>query len=380
MGGVQKSSREIEGVPIVFVMSDMQIIKAAVIGLGNIGFQFNLDPKRKDTWSHVSAYEKADKTQLAGVVEIDEDKIDIFRQRYEDIPVFKTIHDLMEAIDIDMVSVCTPQDTHYSILMELLEYPLKAVFCEKPLASNIREAEELVVSYKEKKIVLAVNQIRRWEDSYLYVQKIIKDGKIGKVKAVNTIYPAQIFNIGTHLLDVIRMLIGKEPELASGISFNLNNPDPDISGWIMFSGQVPCTVITTGKREDLIFEIDILGDEGRIRVTENGDNIELYSFTESTRYSGYRELSSMQINTINRRDRFVESINDIVKALKDDSHTVSCTGMDGLYALVMSFAMNESARRNGEPIKMSATLQRMSGSDNYHAVSEKEENAEVSNM
>ena len=331
---------------------DSNVYKTAVIGLGNIGFQFNLDPKRKETWSHVSAYEKCDRTELVGAVEFDEEKTGIFHERYKDIPVFKTVSELMENTGAEIVSICTPTRSHAPLIKEVLKYPVKGIFCEKPMAATVGEAGEMVRACAEKGVVLAVNHVRRWEASFLYAGRMLRDGKIGNIRAVNAFYSGQVFNIGTHLFDVIRMITGKDPESASGIPFNTDSPDPDISGWLMFGGNVPCTVIATGKREDLIFEFDIIGSEGRLRILSNGEKLEWYTFTESTRYSGYREQALMDTPSVAAKDRFVEAINDIVKVIAGEKQTVNCSGIDGLYALSMSFGMLESARENGKPVKL----------------------------
>ena len=328
------------------------VYKTAVIGLGNIGFQLNLDNLRKGTWSHVSAYGKCEKTELVGAVEVNDGKINLFKQQYKNVPVFKTTKELMGNLSIDIVSICTPTESHYHILKEVLEYPVKGIFCEKPLASTIEEAKELVQKCKNKQVLLSVNHTRRWDERYLYVKKIIQGGKIGNIKAINALYPGQVFNIGTHLFDTIRMLIQENPETVSGISFNLENNDPNISGWIQFGKHIPCTVIATGKREALIFEVDVIGTEGRVRILENGEKIELFSFVESLRYSGYRELSVVPVNTPQTKDRLVEAVTDIVKVIDGEKSEANCTGKDGLYALAMSLAMLESAKKQGILVKV----------------------------
>ena len=301
----------------------MRMLKAAVIGLGNIGFQFNLDPLRKGTRSHVAAYQKCNKTKLLGAVEVNKEKINIFKKYYKNIPVFRTVKELMRNLSIDMVSICTPTSSHYSILRELIAYPIKAIFCEKPLALNIAEGKKMIQMCKKNKVILAVNHTRRWDSSYLFVKKIIKSGRIGKIKAISAFYSGQIFNIGTHLFDAISMLIEKNVEALSGFfSDKRDNSDPSISGWIKFNGDIPCTVITTGKKEDLIFEIDILGNEGRIRILENGQKVECYTFTKSKRYSGYRELELMPLKMPIKKDRFVEAINNICTAIQDKKNYV----------------------------------------------------------
>jgi len=331
----------------------MSTLKAAVIGLGNIGFKLGLDPLRKATWSHVAAYEKFDRAELVGAVEIDMRKTELFRKHFKkDIPVFRTVAELMRNVRPDIVSICTPVETHSSILKELIRYPLRCIFCEKLLAQTTEEAREMVDLCEKRGILLAVNHIRRWDSGYLFAKELIQKGGIGNIKAVHAFYSAEIYNIGTHLFDIIRMLVMKNAEIASGISADLNTPDPNISGWVLFNDQISCTVTSIGKREDLIFEIDVIGDGGRIRIIENGENIERFSFFTSARYSGYRELRPVPIGPIQKKDRFVEAINDIILVLDGRKNKVNCTGLDGFAALSLANSMHESAKNQGKPVKV----------------------------
>jgi len=329
----------------------MRKFKTAIIGLGNIGFQFNLDSLRKGVWSHAAAYDICRQTKLCAAVEIDRKKVAQFNAYYKGrIPVFLTIKELMQNTRPDIVSICTPAKTHYAILKELAQYPLKAIFCEKPIALSLKEAKEMVALCRKKRILLAVNHSRRWENGYLSAKKIISDGKIGEVKMVNGLYPAQVFNIGTHLLDIIRFLISKDPEVASGVSIDSDNADPDVSGYLIFQGGVTCTINAIGKRENLIFEVDIIGSKGRIRISENGRKIDSAVFVKSPNYSGYKELFLRPVKLIAGKDRFVQAMDDIVKVLTKKKPFVNCSGNDGLIALKMSYAMFDSAKNRGLPL------------------------------
>lgn len=334
-------------------MNSKNKFRAAVIGLGNIGFLFDLDQLRSGTWSHVAAYKKNEYVELVGAVEVDEKKIALFRERYKDVPVFRDIHNLMLKCTPDIVSICTPTGTHYTIFEELIQYPLKAIFCEKPLSYNIEEATTMVHICDEKGIVFAVNHTRRWDDHYLYVREIIHNNEIGTVKAVNMNYPGQVFNIGTHLLDTLRMLSGKEIISISGISAEPNKDDPDISGWLQFEDNTFGSINSSGKRENLVFEFDFIGDKGRVKIEDNGETIKKYIFDESARYSGYYELKLVEIRKIERQDRFIKAISDIVKVIEGNKKKVNCTGYDGLLDLKLVLALIESSRRKGSPVMLS---------------------------
>ena len=56
---------------------------------------------------------------------------------------------------IDLVSITTPNDTHYEIAKAFLEQGIPVV-CEKPLCFEVREAEELAALARERDLVFAV--------------------------------------------------------------------------------------------------------------------------------------------------------------------------------------------------------------------------------
>ncbi|MBI2470415.1 MAG: Gfo/Idh/MocA family oxidoreductase [Planctomycetes bacterium] len=329
------------------------MFKAAVIGLGNIGFKLGLDPLRKETWSHVHAYERCNKTELVGAVEIDRTKANFFKEYYKDIPVFGAIRELMKNTDVDLVSICTPVENHYSIMAELAKYSvIKGIFCEKPMAASVEEASKMVEICKERGIVLAVNHPRSWDDRYLYANKLIREGYIGRITAVNIYYTARIFNMGSHILASVFRVTSLVPERVSGVSHDIDSSDPTISGWISCKGGVLCTICARGKREDFIFEVDVLGEDGRIRISEmeGRECIEVFAFAESPRYTGYRELFSKETKVIKKRDMFVEAMNDIVSVMEGKKASANCSGNDGLRTMVLCFAMLESARNGSMPV------------------------------
>lgn len=331
----------------------MKVFNGAVIGLGNIGFLLGIDPLRQGAWSHVAAYQQCPHTRLSGAVEIDAQKVSIFKRHHQDIPVFATVRGLMDNVPVDIVSICTPAALHYTVLKELIDYPLKAIFCEKPIAQNLDDARRILDCCAQRQIALAVHHNRRWQKSYLTVKEAIEKGGIGVVRAVNAVYSGQVFNIGTHLVDTVRMLVQSEAETVSGIFTREDSSDPDISGWIRFGRGIYCALTVSGKREDLIFEIDVIGSEGRIRITENGSRVESSVFRPSGRYSGYRELVSAGVmpEPQENKDWLVNAVTNIVFAL-EDGHKIACSGRDGLAAFGLSLALLESARKQGMPVEV----------------------------
>lgn len=72
------------------------------------------------------------------------------------------INHAIEFDRIDVAIVATPDETHYDILKQLANYPLKLVICEKPICTDLQQAREIVAQYKEKGIPLMVDYTRRF--------------------------------------------------------------------------------------------------------------------------------------------------------------------------------------------------------------------------
>ena len=330
--------------------------KTAVIGLGNIGFKYDLDKERqgvagKGIKTHVSAYQRSNNTELSGVIEVDDKTIDIFKTIYPNVRTYKSISQLMCSQNIDFISICTKTESHSQILKEIIKYPIKGILCEKPIANNLIDAQSMITLCEERDILLTINHGRRWHGAYLVAKKLLENGKIGKVKAVTSIYSGEVFNIGTHLFDTIRMLIQKNPLTLSGVFHSsINNSDPSISGWIEFEDNIHCTVTTNGTRMNMVFEIDIIGSEGRIKILNNGGKIELSMFQDSLIYGGFRELVLMDQPLIESKDVLMEAVQENIIIFEKEKNKSNCSGHDGYKSLEMSVGLLKSAEMGGSPV------------------------------
>lgn len=320
----------------------------AVIGLGNIGFRFGLDPKRKETWTHVDAYRKSAATRLVGAVEIDPENARLFEKENPGIPVYRTVKELFDNHSIDMVSLCVPTEKHFSVFSDVVGRGARAVFCEKPLSCSVRQSEEMVRMARDRGVVLAVNYTRRWEASCRQVKVMIERGKIGEITAVHSFYPGRIYSIGSHLFNTLMFLTRIRPASVSAVRVD-NEKDPSLSGFIKGRTGVIATFLATGRKEDLVFEIDIIGRKGRLRLLDNGNKIEWSLFKESRRYSGYKELVRQPMPAPVKNDRFTDAVNDIARVLEGKRKSTLCPGEDGLLVDAIIEKALVSAGKDGKP-------------------------------
>src|SRR5690606_11233415 len=90
----------------------------------------------------------------------------------------RTLDDLLNDESVDLVFVCTPNDTHYDYARKALEKG-KHVVIEKPFANTEAEARELTELAASKGLILTAYQNRRWDSDFLTLKKLIDEGKLG---------------------------------------------------------------------------------------------------------------------------------------------------------------------------------------------------------
>ena len=100
------------------------------------------------------------------------------RDKYPGVHVVNTLDEALALAEIDTVWICSINDTHYQFAKQAL-LAGKHVVVEKPVTPTSEQAYELAQLAREKNLVLAVYQNRRWDADFLTVKKLIAEGRLG---------------------------------------------------------------------------------------------------------------------------------------------------------------------------------------------------------
>jgi scyllo-inositol 2-dehydrogenase (NADP+) len=141
-------------------------------------------------------------------------------------PVVYSMDEILSNDLIQLVVVNTPNNTHFQYTADALKAG-KHVIVEKPFTVTTAEAEELIAIAKKHNRVLTVYHNRRWDGSFLTVQKILNEKLLGRVVEFELHYdryrnyieadtwkeePAEgtgiLYNLGSHMLDQVLQLFG----------------------------------------------------------------------------------------------------------------------------------------------------------------------------
>jgi UDP-N-acetylglucosamine 3-dehydrogenase len=138
------------------------------------------------------------------------------------VPLFAAIGDLVAAGGVDAVCVATPTPTHHAVVLAAIEAGLH-VLVEKPIASTLAEADELIAASDRAGVVLAVGHVERFNPVVHELRRLIVDGALGDVSSilarrVGGMPPTEpvtdvIIDLAVHDIDVMGFLLDAEPSL-----------------------------------------------------------------------------------------------------------------------------------------------------------------------
>ena len=149
-----------------------------------------------------------------------------------DLPTYEDYEALLEehASYMDAVAIVTPHTLHYEQAMASLDADLH-VLVEKPMVTDVGHAVDLVETAEERGLMLQVGYQRHFDPAFRELRRIIGNGRIGDVHAVNChlgqdwIEPhrdtwranpdlsggGQLYDTGSHLLDALLWTTRAEP-------------------------------------------------------------------------------------------------------------------------------------------------------------------------
>jgi predicted dehydrogenase len=194
----------------------MSKIKVGVVGTGFIG------P------AHIEALRRLPNVEVAGLCEVNIELATAKAQQLG-IPKAYVFEDLLKDESIQSVHICTPNFLHYSQSKAAL-LAGKHVICEKPLAKDLHEAEELVALAAQTGLVNAVHFNLRYYPLVRQMKTMREKGDLGDVYSILGSYlqdwlfyetdynwrlepdksgaSRAIADIGSHLMDVIEYITG----------------------------------------------------------------------------------------------------------------------------------------------------------------------------
>jgi len=207
-------------------------------------------------------------------------------QRYAIPHAFDSKEALCRCPDVDAVLVTTPNNEHYADVLLALSCG-KPVLCEKPMAMDANEAEQMVRAAHAARLSLGIAQVFRFEVGAQRLRERVAAGEIGRPVFARAEFSYQgrnhprawlldrsisgggpISDVGVHCLDALRFILDDEIVRVS----TLGQSDAD-SGSVEAAAVVSLGfsrgtlgVLQVSLRADYRTPLEIVGESGVLRA------------------------------------------------------------------------------------------------------------------
>ena len=322
----------------------MKQLGIGVIGLGAIGAK------------HLSMLQNMREAKIVGVSDINPELLNKAIAGTQ-IGAYTDYHELLANPELEAVIVATPDQLHKDICIAAANAG-KHILVEKPIASTIKDGEEMIAAAKENNVKLMVGFTLRFVPHYVQAREIIRSGKLGKIISVysrrlNVITQADrlggrigvLHFLGIHDFDLIHWLLGVEPtQVYSAESTSVEKRFPQenetFNTFKFADGTLVCAHIgwnlTTAHPGGRDFKLTVIGDKGSLDIDLASQGLQFYS-----------EFGSKFPSTAPGLDLEDKAFIDCVL----DDKEVPVSGEDGIIALKMVLAALESIEKD-MPVKI----------------------------
>ena len=130
--------------------------------------------------------ERASYIELFAGADIDPDVRERFKSRYPNARVYASAEELVSDPDVEAVWISTPNRFHAPMTILAANHG-KHVVVEKPMALDMKQAEEMVEACEKNGVKLVAGHTQSFQPHVRLMRQIVASGELGQLGAVNAI-------------------------------------------------------------------------------------------------------------------------------------------------------------------------------------------------
>lgn len=227
-------------------MENQKPTHLAVIGYGTMG-----------SW-HIGKAKTLPEIEIAGIYDINPERIELATTR--GYPAYESMEALLADPTVDLVTVAVPNHLHRDICIAAMDAG-KHVICEKPVAMDSNELQDMLDAAKRNGVLFTVHQNRRWDEDFRIVRKLYEENTLGRIFRIESrthgsrgipgdwrnqkkYGGGMLMDWGVHLLDqILWMLPGKILSVYAQLSYVTNEDcDDGFTAQLQFENDVTVEV------------------------------------------------------------------------------------------------------------------------------------------
>ena len=346
-------------------------LRAAIIGTGRIASLLERDPLRSRPHTHAGWYAAHSRTTLVAGCDIEPERLQMFAADWGVAPahLYDDHVTMLERERPDIVSVCAYATDRVPMCRAALASGARGLWIEKAVACSVDEGRQLSTALTTAGCAAIVDHPRRHQPRYRSVARWIQEERFGRLESVHVLFSGHIIHTGTHAWDLLLAWCGpwqrvhanldaltrSEVAAADGRE-HVESAHPHAAHYaaalqtgvadrggrarIVFANGVEAAV-TGGAKEYFVFQCDLVFARGRVRI--GNDLWEVLEPADSPRYTGYRELTPIDPDTVQQAaDQTPQSLLDDLIAAIDSGRPPVSSVASAVDALALGIAIMQS--------------------------------------
>ena len=132
---------------------------------------------------HFEKLQTIEGIEVAGIWDIKEERRLLAKEK--GLRVYNGLEEVLADPTTDLLLIATPNDIHKPVAIAAMEAG-KNVISEKPITLNSADLAEMIAASERTGKFLTVHQNRRWDEDFLVVKEILKEGKLGPIHRIES--------------------------------------------------------------------------------------------------------------------------------------------------------------------------------------------------
>ncbi len=136
---------------------------------------------------HIHHIRRITGVEIVGVCDTDKERAQEISHRFGIRHIYRDAVDMLKERHPDVVHILTPPDTHKELSIQAMEAGCH-VLVEKPMALNVKEADEMIAASRHHRVTLGICHNHLFDPAVLEAKELVARGAIGRVIAVETFW------------------------------------------------------------------------------------------------------------------------------------------------------------------------------------------------
>lgn len=324
-------------------------MNVAVIGIGAMGK------------NHARVYSELSNVNLVSVCDADsvsgKEIADKFNAKY-----YEDCESMLNNEKIDAVSICVPTKLHKKIALSCIKRNVN-ILIEKPIASSVEEAEQIIEEAEKNNVKVMVGHIERFNPIVMELKKRIKNNELGKIFMVKSErfspFPKRVVDVGVtidlsvHDVDIMHHLL--ESKIKSVYCVNsqkIHSSHEDLMTSILnFTNGAIGTTSCNWVTPKIVRELTIIGEKGMFKADYLTQELILFKNEFTDKYIDWEKKKlnvvqgeSMEIK-VEKKEPLKNELESFVSYVSSGNSS-PISGEAGKESLKVALKLLESSKTN----------------------------------